>query len=182
MPVEILFTKEYEYRLRGTDEVDGRDCWVVDFKPVVAVEPGSSLYRGTVWVDRMVYARVRTRAVQLGLEGEVVSNEETVFFAPVGNAGEPVPWSRQSFVLPVRTSGQQVLSILSATLPVERETRLQDIRINADGFEADRQAALASDLTTVGERSRRRSIRAGCSWLVASSGTRASTIRCRWSV
>ena len=67
MPLEILFTKEYRYALRGTDTVDGRDCWVVEFEPAVPVE-GRTLFRGTVWIDREIYARVRTRAVQVGLD------------------------------------------------------------------------------------------------------------------
>ena len=67
MPLEILFTKEYRYALRGTDTVDGRDCWVVEFEPAVPVE-GRTLFRGAVWIDREVNARVRTRAVQVGLD------------------------------------------------------------------------------------------------------------------
>ena len=145
-PVQIRLEKDYVYRLRGTDVVDGRDCWVVDFKPV-AVVPGRSLYQGTVWVDREVYARVRTRAVQIGLEGDVLSNEETYDWRPVDASGQPAPWSADAFVLPLRVSGQQVFSILNATVPVEIDTRLDDIRINDAGFDAAREAALASDAT-----------------------------------
>lgn len=145
-PIRIKLEKDYAYRLRGTETVDGRDCWVVDFKPVGAVD-GRSLYQGTVWVDREVYARVRTRAVQIGLEGDVLSNEETYFWRPVDVAGEPVAWSDDAFVLPLRVSGQQVFSILNATVPVEVEIRLENVRINGDDFEARRSAALASDAT-----------------------------------
>ena len=31
VPLQIHFTKQYRYRLRGTDRVNGRDAWVVDF-------------------------------------------------------------------------------------------------------------------------------------------------------
>ncbi len=148
LPVEIRLERDYEYRLRGTDVVDGRDCWVVDFKPVVA-EPGRSLYRGTVWVDREISARVRTRAIQVGLEGDVLSNEETYFFSPVDNDGQPAPWSASSFILPFRISGQQVFSILNATLPVEVDNRFTDVRINGELFDANRDAALASEATMV---------------------------------
>ena len=47
LPTDIKFSKYYDFRLRGTDVVDGRDCWVVDFKPIEAA-PGRSLFRGTV--------------------------------------------------------------------------------------------------------------------------------------
>ena len=146
LPVEIRMEKDYEYRLRGVDEIDGRDCWVVDFKPV-DVPLGASRYQGTVWVDREIYARVRTRAVQVGLEGDVLSNEEIYHFSPVDEAGQPAPWSTSSYVLPLTISGQQVFSILNATVPVEVENRLTGIRINGPDWEADRQAALDSDAT-----------------------------------
>jgi hypothetical protein len=148
LPVEIRLTKDYEYRLRGTATVDGRDCWVVDFKPL-GPTPGRSLYRGTVWVDREVYARVRTRATQVGLEGSVLASEETHFFAPVDDGGRPAGWSRESFILPVRISGQQTLSVLSVTLPVEVETVLENIQINSEDYAGNRAMALASDSTMV---------------------------------
>ncbi|HET9229004.1 MAG TPA: hypothetical protein VFR31_20165, partial [Thermoanaerobaculia bacterium] len=40
MPVQITFTKQYRYRLRGSDTVDGRDAWVVDFAPAGDGETG----------------------------------------------------------------------------------------------------------------------------------------------
>jgi hypothetical protein len=150
LPVEIRLEKDYEYRLRGTAEVDGRDCWVIDFKPVT-VEPGASRFQGTVWVDREVYARVRTRAVQVGLSGDVLSNEETYFFTPIDELGNPAPWSQDSFVLPLRISGQQVFTLLNNTLPVEVENRFTGVRINNGGFDTALETAMASDVTMVRE-------------------------------
>ena len=129
----------------ATGEAEGRDCWIIDFKPLAAT-PGRGLHQGTVWVDREIYARVRTRAVQLGLEGDVISNEETMTFSPLDAAGRPAPWSRDSFYLPLRVVGQQLLSILNATVPIETETELSDVRINPDDFDAEREAAYASEL------------------------------------
>ena len=148
LPLEILFTKEYEYRLRGTATVDDRDTWVIDFKPIAAT-PGRNLYQGTVWVDRELYSRVRTRAIQLGLEGDVLSNEETSFYTPIDASGQAAPWSRQSFVLPLRVVKQQLLSLLNATLPLEVETELSEVRINDLSFDASRQAAWESEHTMV---------------------------------
>ncbi len=149
LPVEISFTRDYRYRLRGTATVQGRDCWVIDFEPAVAIEEGRTLHQGTVWVDREIYARVQTRAVQLGLKGDVLSNEETITFSPVSRDGEPAGWSATSYYLPVRLVGQQIWSILSATTVVERELLLSEIEINGEDFEARRQAVLDSELTMV---------------------------------
>ncbi|HSM14484.1 MAG TPA: hypothetical protein VLA66_10500 [Thermoanaerobaculia bacterium] len=148
MPLEIRFTRDYRYRLRGTEVVDGRDCWVVEFEPAVALE-GKTLFQGAVWVDRETFARVRTRALQLGLQGEVISNEETIQYSPVDAAGQPAPWSPRSFVLPLRTVGQQLLSIVNTATVVEREVLLSSVVVNGPGFDADRERTLASDTTMV---------------------------------
>ena len=148
MPLEILFTKEYRYSLRGRDTVDGRDCWVVEFEPAAAVE-GRNLYRGTVWVDRELWTRVRSRAVQLGLEGEVLSNEETMSYQPIDEHGAPAPWAPSSYFLPLVVTGQQVLSVLNTATVVEKEVRLSAIRINGPEFDQRRDEVLASDSTMV---------------------------------
>lgn len=164
-PTEITFTKDYRYSLRGTAVVEGRDCWVIDFEPARPVSPGDSLYQGTVWVDREIYSRVKTRSLQLGLRGDAISNDETVFFLPLDQDGEAAEWSRESYVLPTHTRGQQIFSILNASLVVERELRLTQVRINPADFEERRQAILASDATMVRDTDR------GLRYLVADKET-----------
>ena len=149
LPAEISFTRQYRYRLRGTATVEGRDAWVVDFEPAAALAEGRSLFRGTVWVDRELYARVKTRAVQLGLTGDVLSNDETTFYTPVDANGDPAAWERSSYLLPARVVSQRLFSLLNATTVVEGLTELTDIRINPADFESRRQAALASEATMV---------------------------------
>ncbi|HSM51753.1 MAG TPA: hypothetical protein VLA75_10150, partial [Thermoanaerobaculia bacterium] len=151
MPLEIRFTQEYRYRLRGADRVSGRDCWVVDFEPAVAAEPGRTLYRGTVWIDRETHHRVRSRALQLGLTGEVLSSEETLDYEPLDAAGRPATWTRDAFFLPLRVRGQQILSIVNAAVIVERESVLSRVILNGPDFDARREALLASETTMVRE-------------------------------
>lgn len=148
LPLEINFDKRYSYRLRGTGVEEGRDVWVVDFAPL-EVTPGEPLYRGTVWIDREIYARVKTRGLQVGLEGEVISNEETMIFSPVDADGQPAAWSPKSYFLPLRIVGQQILSVLNSATQVEKETVLSNVRINGESFERERQAAYASERTMV---------------------------------
>jgi len=145
LPLEILFTKEYRYALAGTGTVAGRDCWVVEFEPNVATE-GRTLFRGSVWVDRETWHRVRTRGIQLGLTGEVLSNEETIDYEPVDAAGAPAAWNApDAYVLPVRTTGQQILSILNSATVVERSVLLTSVSVNGPDFDSRRERALASD-------------------------------------
>jgi hypothetical protein len=148
MPLEILFTKEYRYALRGRETVDGRDCWVVEFEPAVPVE-GRNLYRGAVWIDRELWARVRSRAVQLGLQGEVLSNEETMTYAPLDENGAAAPWAASSYFLPLKVVGQQILSVLNTATVVEKEVRLSGVRINGPEFDQRRDEVLASTSTMV---------------------------------
>ena len=138
-PLEIHLDRHYRYRLRGTDTVNGRDCWVVDFEPAEPVEGGAP-WKGTVWVDRQLFARVKTRALQLGLSGDVISNEQTTLTEPVDEAGNPAPWDPASFFLPTRVNAQELQSILNTAVQVEKESVLSDVRINADGY-AERLAA-----------------------------------------
>ena len=79
LPLQLRFDEGYRYRLSGTERVDGFDCYVVKFEPV---RDDSSLYRGTVWIDRRTFARIRVQAVQSGLSAPVVSNEEIQHYTP----------------------------------------------------------------------------------------------------
>jgi|CXWL01.1.fsa_nt_gi hypothetical protein len=148
MPVEITFTPNYDYRLVESDAIDGREAWVIDFRPAPSATE-TKLYRGRVWVDKATFARLRTRAVQLGLEGEVISNEETLYYSPVDANGQPVAWSADAYVLALRLVGQQLISVLNSTTLVEREMVLSAVQINGEDFEGRRQAVLASKATMV---------------------------------
>ena len=84
LPLQLRFDNDYRYRLAGTERVGAYDCYVVRFDPVGA---GQSLYRGTVWIDRRTFARVKVQAVQTSLSAPVVSNEEIQTYAPVASIG-----------------------------------------------------------------------------------------------
>jgi len=146
LPAEIQLTEDYDYRLRGTETVDGRNCWAIDFKPINPA-PGRSLFRGTVWVDQQIYARVRTRATQVGLEGSVLSSETALFYTPLDRNGASTGWHSESYVIPTKILGQQTLSVLSVTLPIEVETEIADVRFDGENFDSNRAAALASEAT-----------------------------------
>jgi hypothetical protein len=147
LPLEITFDRDYDYSLRGTATIDDRECWVVDFEPAVGAE--GNRYQGTVWIDRQHFLRVRSRALQLGLAGEVISNEETLFYTPLAVDGSPTEWESAAFTLPLRIVSQQIFSVLNATTNVEKETLISGLRINAEGFEDRRQATYDSEATVV---------------------------------
>ncbi len=149
LPLEIHFNRDYRYRLRGTDRIAGRDAWVVDFAPAGPGAAGRRLYQGTVWIDRTLFARLRTRAVERGLQGEVISNEETLDYSPVDAMGRAAPWSAESYLMPLHLVAEQILTVLDNPTVVERETVLTEIRINPPDFASRRQQVEATDVTMV---------------------------------
>lgn len=135
LPLELRFSAGYRYRLDGEGRVNGYDCYVVRFEPARTDVP---LYRGTVWIDRRSFARVRVQAVQAGLPAPVVSNEEIQDYAPVMVGDMPV------FLLTTLTA-RQIMLIAGRNLLVEKEVRFRDIRVNDPRFDVERAAARSSD-------------------------------------
>lgn len=124
-PLDLRLDADYRYRLDGTARVDGRECYVVRFEPVARER---SLYRGTVWIDRETFRRVRLQAVQTGLSAPVVSNEETVRVARVGTiAGVDIH-------LPVETVARQIVLIAGRNILVEKTARFTDYELNPEDF------------------------------------------------
>ena len=150
LPLEISLTPAYRYRLLGVAEVLGRPCWVVGFEPSDPSQ-AAGLYRGRVWIDRELFARVRSETVQIGLTGVVISNQETVDFSPVDAAGQAAGWQRDSFVLPTRSTGQRLERVAGFTVQVERSVTMEDININPSDFEARRHTAYRSEARMVRE-------------------------------
>ena len=99
---------------------------------------GKALYRGTVWIDRELFVRLKVQAVETHLTGSIVSNDETQMFARTGDVqGRPI-WLLDRLV------SQQVFLIAGRTVLVEREARMTDVALNAEEFEAGRASARAS--------------------------------------
>lgn len=137
-PLAIELDARYRYRLQGTDTVNGRPAWVVAFEPQVRTQ---SLYRGTVWIDRETYARLRQRAAQTGLSAPVISNDETQEFSPVRNAAGEEIW------LPSRIYNQQLFLIAGRNLLVERRITFTDYEIAPGDFAGQRQEARGGEKT-----------------------------------
>ncbi len=137
-PLVIELDARYTYRLRGSETVGERAAWVVAFEPS---RRDQSLYRGTVWIDKATYARLRQQAVQTGLTAPVVSNDETQEFAPVRTA------QGQDVYLPSRIYNQQLILIAGRPLLVERRITFDDYTIDPVDFAAQRQEARGGALT-----------------------------------
>jgi hypothetical protein len=136
LPLNLRFDADYRYRLLGVERVRDAECYAVRFEPA---RNGRSLYRGTVWLDRRTFARVKVQAVQTELTAPVVSNEEIQTFAPVTTIeGEPA-------VLFTHLTSRQIVLIAGRNLLVEKTVAFSDFRVNPDDFDGERQAARASN-------------------------------------
>jgi hypothetical protein len=132
LPLDLRLNQDYDYRLEGVEAIAGREAFVVRFEPA---DPSRALYRGTVWIDRKTYARVKVQAVETKLRGPVVSNDETQLFEPSGEIeGRPI-W------LLNHLASKQVFLVAGRTMLVEREVRLSTFSLNSTEFEASRSAA-----------------------------------------
>ena len=135
LPLQLRFDEGYTYRLAGAERVDDFDCYVVRFEPVRA---DSALYKGTVWIDRKTFARVRVQAVQGGLAAPVISNEETQHYRPVAIGNRPV-------FLFSGLNARQIVLIAGRNLLVEKSVDFENFRVNDDEFERERGSARESD-------------------------------------
>jgi hypothetical protein len=137
-PLDLRLDTDYRYRLDGTETIDGAPCYVVRFTPNPA-STAKTLYQGTVWIDRQTFRRRKLQAIQTGLGAPVVSNDETVRFAPAGTiAGREI-------LLPVETITRQIVLIAGRNILVEKATRFGTYELNPPDFDERRTAARQSD-------------------------------------
>jgi hypothetical protein len=136
LPLALRLGDDYRYTLVGESTVDDVPCYEVNFEPI---HTERSLYKGTVWIDRESFARVRVRAVQTRMSAPVVSNDETQTYRTVTTIdGRPV-------VLLTELIARQIVMIAGRNLMLEKHAQFDSFRVNADDFLDLRQAARSSD-------------------------------------
>jgi hypothetical protein len=136
LPLDLRLNQDYTYRLDGVETIDRRPAFVVRFDPR---ESTRALYRGTVWIDRATFVRLKVQAVETRLNGPVVSNDETQVFQPSGEInGRPV-WLLNRLV------SKQVFLIAGRSVLVEREVHLSDFALNVSEFDRERSLTRASN-------------------------------------
>jgi hypothetical protein len=82
-PFDLLPQEEYEYRLRGEEEMRGVPSVRVDFAPTAAfLKQGLPAYEGSFWVRQDDLGIHFERRRQLNLTKEILEYEEETVFAP----------------------------------------------------------------------------------------------------
>jgi hypothetical protein len=136
LPLELRLDEDYRYRLAGTEVVDGVDCYRVRFDPVTDEE---ALYRGTVWLDRRTFARVKVQAVQSRTAAPIVSNEEIHEYGPVTTI------DGVEIRLLTGVSARQIILIAGRNLLLEKSTAFSEFHVNGDDFVELRESARRGD-------------------------------------
>jgi len=139
LPLALTFNDAYRYTLTGEAVVNGTACYVLDFEPK-ATASDKPIYAGTVHVSKSDFSAVRTKTRQLNLVGEVQSVDEQSDFTEVTapDGGAPLRF-------PTRTTGQWILRTFSRTTVMERETTLEELRLDPAGYEEEKAAAYRSN-------------------------------------
>jgi hypothetical protein len=136
-PLELKMDEKYDYKLAGTEQVNGVFCYVVDVTPRGRSE---NLFSGKIWIDGATFRQVREVLRQRGgKEGNVISNTETqnfdLFKDSAGN----------SFNLIKSIDAQQRLNAAGRDFVLQKTYRFDAYSINAPGFDVALAAARKSD-------------------------------------
>lgn len=132
LPLDLRLSADYDYALDGVDRIDGRECYVVRFTPV---DDAKSLYKGTIWIDRRTFEKVKLQTVQTRMSAPVLSSDETQFFTTIGTID-----GREVQRL-TRLIGRQTMLVAGRSLAVERLITFTDHQLNPEDFETQRLAA-----------------------------------------
>jgi hypothetical protein len=135
-PLELTLNERYTYKLLGTEQIDGVQCYIVGVEPKAQDE---NLYSGKIWIDGVSFREVRQTLSQRGAKSSIVVNVETQNFSLVNDSqGNP-------FNLLRSISAQQTLNAAGRDFQLQRTLKFSDYAINTPHYAEDLTAAHRSD-------------------------------------
>jgi hypothetical protein len=135
-PLELKLVESYVYRLEKNESIDGRECYVLSFRP--RPEMKQALYSGKIWIDGATFRKVRLLLVQNNCSGSILSNQELQHFELLAGPGGA------QFNLMRRSEVEQKVLAAGREFMLERRYRFNDILINSEDFTARFQQSLKS--------------------------------------
>ena len=124
-PLELKLNERYDYKLLGTEPVNGTMCYVVGVEPKVRDE---ALYSGKIWIDGATFREVKQSLSQRGVKSNVLVNVETQNFELVRDD------QGNQFNLLRSVSAQQLLNAAGRDFVLQRTVQFSDYVINAPNF------------------------------------------------
>jgi hypothetical protein len=135
-PLELTLNERYTYKLLGTEQIEGVQCYVVGVEPKAQDE---NLYSGKIWIDGVSFRQVRQTLSQRGAKSNIVVNIETQNFALVSDG------RGNQFNLLHSISAQQTLNAAGRDFLLQRTLQFSDYAINTPHYAEDLTAAHRSD-------------------------------------
>ena len=130
-PLELKLNERYDYKLLGTEQVNGTMCFVVGVEPRVRDE---ALYSGKIWIDGTTFREVKQILSQRGIKSNVLVNVETENYELVGDD------KGNQFNLPRSISAQQLLNAAGRDFVLQRTVQFSDYVVNSATYNADLEA------------------------------------------
>ena len=128
-PLELKLNERYEYKLLGTEQVDGALCFVVGVEPKVRLATrDEALYSGKIWIDGATFREVKQHLSQRGVKSNVLVNVETQNFELVRDD------MGNQFNLLRSISAQQLLNAAGRDFVLQRTVQFSDYVINTAQF------------------------------------------------
>jgi hypothetical protein len=135
-PLELKLNERYDYKLLGTEQVNGAMCYVVGVEPKVLDE---ALYSGKIWIDGTTFREVKQHLSQRGAKSNVLVNVETQNFELVRDD------KGNQFNLLRSISAQQLLNAAGRDFVLQRTVQFSDYVINTPQFSGALAAEHGSD-------------------------------------
>jgi hypothetical protein len=132
-PLELKLNERYDYKLLGTEQINGAMCYVIGVEPRVRDKsrdrlPDEALYSGKIWIDGTTFREVRQYLSQRGAKSNVLVNTETQNFELVSDP------NGHQFNLLRSISAQQLLNAAGRDFVVQRKVQFSNYRINSPEF------------------------------------------------
>ena len=135
-PLELKLNERYDYKLLGTERVNGAICYVVGVEPKVRDE---ALYSGKIWIDGTTFREVKQYLSQPGVKSNVLVNVETQNFELVRDD------KGNQFNLLKSISAQQLLNAAGRDFVLQRTVQFSNYVINSPNFSGALAAEYSSD-------------------------------------
>ena len=132
-PLELKLNERYDYKLLGTEQVNGAMCYVIGVEPRVRDKSrdklqDEALYSGKIWIDGTTFREVKQYLSQRGAKSNVLVNTETQNFELVSDP------NGHQFNLLRSISAQQLLNAAGRDFVVQRKVQFSNYRINSPEF------------------------------------------------
>jgi hypothetical protein len=135
-PLELKVNERYNYKLLGTEQVNGATCYVIGVEPRFRDE---ALYSGKVWIDGTTFREVKQSLSQRGARTNVLVNTETQNFELVSDG------KGNQFNLVRSISAQELVNAAGRDFVVQRTVQFSDYVINTAEFAGALAAEHSSD-------------------------------------